>query len=195
MAINAVLGSSSANSYVSEADADAYAAVSWWGSTWLALAADAKEIALISATSALETLTWKGKRCTPSTDDAAKPQALSWPRSDAACDGVAATCTLIPKAILDATIELAYQLSQNPSALQPGVTATAAAGTYTSKEKLGDLEVNYAAFPAGSATADDCTSCNDPVVISTFPWLKGMLSCWADLGSTSGSRIVTRVLS
>ena len=195
MAINAVLGSSSANSYVSEADADAYAAVSWWGSTWLALAADAKEIALISATAALETLTWKGKRCTPSTDDAAKPQALSWPRSDAACDGVAATCTLIPKAILDATIELAYQLSQNPSALQPGVTATAAAGTYTSKEKLGDLEVNYAAFPAGSATADDCTSCNDPVVISTFPWLKGMLSCWADLGSTSGSRIVTRVLS
>ena len=195
MAINAVLGSSSANSYVAEADADAYAAISWWGSTWLALAANDKEIALISATSAMETLTWKGKRCTPSTDDAAKPQALSWPRSDAACDGVAATCTLIPKAISDATIELAYQLSQNPSALQPGVTATAAAGTYTSKEKLGDLEVNYAAFPGGAASSDNCTSCSDPKVISTFPWLKGMVSCWAEFGSTSGSKVILRVRS
>ena len=195
MAINAVLGSSSANSYVSEADADAYAATSWWGATWLALAANDKEIALISATSALETLTWKGTRCTPSSDDAAKPQALSWPRSDAACDGVAATCLLIPKAITDATIELAYQLSQNPSALQPGVTATAAAGTYTSKEKLGDLEVNYAAFPGGAAASDNCTSCSDPKVISTFPWIKDAVKCWAEFGSTSGSKVILRVRS
>ena len=195
MAINATLGSSTANSYVSEVDAAAYAATSWWNATWTALTSDQQQIALIAATSALETLTWKGTRCTPSTDDAAKPQSLSWPRSEAACDGVAATCALIPKAITDACIELAYQLSQNPSVLQPGVTATAAAGTYTSKEKLGDLEVNYAAFPAGAGSADSCTSCSDPKVISTFPWLKGMVSCWAELGSASGSRIVTRVLS
>ena len=194
MAINASLGSSSANSYVSEADADAYAAISWWGSTWLALAANDKEIALISATSALETLTWKGKRCTPSTDDAAKPQALSWPRSDAACDGVAATCLLIPKAITDATIELAYQLSQNPSALQPGVPSTGASGTFVSKEKLGDLEVNYAAYPSG-ATGESCTSCSDPKVISVFPWLKGLVNCWAEFGSTSGSKVILRVRS
>ena len=195
MAINATLGSSTANSLVSEADADTYAATVWWGATWLALTTPEKEIALIGATSAMETLQWKGTRCTPSVDDADKPQALAWPRSDASCDGVAAACTLIPKAITNACLELAYQLSQNPSALQPGVTATAAAGTYTSKEKLGDLEVNYAAFPAGAGSADSCTSCSDPKVISTFPWLKGMVSCWAELGSASGSRIVTRVLS
>ena len=195
MAINATLGSSTANSLVSEADADVYAATVWWGATWLALTTPEKEIALIGATSAMETLQWKGTRCTPSVDDADKPQSLSWPRSDASCDGIAATCLLIPKEITNATLELANQLSQNPGVLQPGASSTAAEGTYTSKEKLGDLEVNYAAFPAGSASADDCTSCNDPVVISTFPWLKGMLSCWADLGSTSGSRIVTRVLS
>lgn len=195
MAINAVLGSSTANSYVSEADADAYAATSWWGSTWLALTANDKEIALISATAALQTLTWKGKRCTPSTDDADKPQALSWPRSDASCDGVAATCLLIPKAITDATIEIAYQLSQNPSALQPGVPSTSTAGVYTSKEKLGDLEVNYAAFPAGAAASDNCTSCSDPKVISVFPWLKSLVSCWAEFGSTSGSKVILRVRS
>ena len=195
MAINAILGSSSANSYVSEAEADAYAAISWWGATWLALAANDKEIALISATAALETLTWKGKRCSPSVDDADKPQALSWPRSDVSCDGIAAVCTLIPKAITDACIEIAYQLSQSPSALQPGVTATAAAGTFTSKEQLGELVVEYSAFPSGAATGDSCTSCSDPKVISTFPWVKDRLKCWADFGSASGSRILTRVLS
>jgi hypothetical protein len=194
MAINATLGSSTANAYASEADADAYAAVSWWGSTWLALSADAKQIALIAATSALETLTWKGKRCDPSTDNADKPQALSWPRSGVSCDGVAATCTLIPAAITDACIELSYQLSQNPSALQPGAPSAAASGTYTSKEKLGDLEVNYAAYPAG-ATGESCSSCSDPKVISMFPWLKGMVSCYAVFSSTSGSKVILRVRS
>ena len=195
MAINATLGSSTANSLVSEADADVYAATVWWGATWLALTTPEKEIALIGATSALETLTWKGTRCTPSVDDADKPQSLSWPRSDVSCDGIAATCLLIPKEITSACLEIAYQLSQNPSVLQPGVTATAAAGTYTSKEKLGELEVNYAAFPAGAATADNCSSCSDPKVISTFPWIKTSLKCFAEFGSSSGSRIVTRVLS
>ena len=195
MAINATLGSSTANALVSEADADIYAATVWWGATWLALTTPEKEIALIGATSAMETLQWKGTRCTPSVDDADKPQALAWPRSDASCDGVAAACTLIPKAITNATIELAYQLSQNPGVLQPGVTATAAAGTYTSKEQLGSLVVEYAAFPAGAATADNCSSCSDPKVISTFPWIKTSLKCFAEFGSSSGSRIVTRVLS
>ncbi len=194
MAINATLGSCTANSYVSEADADAYAGISWWGSTWLALSADAKKIALIGATSALETLTWKGKRCNPSTDNADKPQALSWPRSGVSCDGVAATCTLIPQAITEATIELAYQLSQNPSALQPGAPSTNTAGVYTSKEKLGDLEVNYSAFPAG-ATGESCSSCSDPKVISMFPWLKGMVSCYAVFSSTSGGKVILRVRS
>ena len=194
MAINAVLGSSTANSLVSEAEADAYAATSWWGVTWLALATDAKEIALISATAALETLTWKGTRCTPSTDDAAKPQALSWPRSDAACDGVAATCLLIPKAITDACIEIAYQLSQAPGALQPGVPSTGAAGTFVSMEKLGDLQVQYSAYPSG-ATGESCTSCSDPKVISVFPWLKDAVKCWAEFGSTSGSKVILRVRS
>ena len=195
MAIDATLGSSTANSYVTEAAADSYSAMVWWSATWLALTTPEKEVALIAATSAMETLTWKGTRCGPSTDDPAAPQALSWPRSDATCDGVTAFCTLIPKAVTNATIELAYQLSQSPSALQPGITATAAAGTYTSKEKLGDLEVNYAAFPGGAAASDNCTSCSDPKVISTFPWLKDRIKCWADFGSASGSRIVTRVLS
>ena len=62
------------------------------------------------------------------------------------------------------------------------------------KEKLGELEINYAAFPAGSSSSDNCSSCSDPPVISAFPWLKSMVSCFADFGSVSG-RIVTRVLT
>lgn len=194
MAINATLGSSSANSYLSEADADAYASTSWWGATWLALTTTQKEIALISATSAMETLSWKGTRCNPSSDDPTKPQSLSWPRSDVSCDGIAATCSLIPRQITNATAELAYQLSQKPGALQPGAPEDSQAGVYTSKEKLGELEINYAAFPAGSSSSDNCSSCSDPPVISAFPWLKSMVSCFADFGSVSG-RIVTRVLT
>ena len=194
MALNATLGSSTANSYVDVATADAYAANVWWGATWLALATADKEIALIGATGGLEAVKWKGTRCSPSSDDADKPQALSWPRSDAECDGVPATCSLIPPSIITATCELAYQLSTNPGALQPGPPTSGASGTFVSKEKLGDLEVNYQAYPSG-ATTEDCSSCSDPKVISLFPWLKGYLSCWTDAGSGGSSRVILRVRS
>ena len=175
------------------ATCDAYAATVWWGATWLALSTAEKEIALIGATGGLEAVKWKGKRCTPATDDDDKAQALSWPRSDASCDGVAATCSLIPQSIVTATCELAYQLSVNPGALQPGPPSSGASGTYISKEKLGDLEVNYQAYPS-EATAESCKSCSDPKVISLFPWLRGYLACWTDAGS-GGSRVILRVRS
>ena len=194
MAIEATLGSSTANSFVDVATADAYAANVWWSATWLALTTADKEVALIGATGGLETIKWKGTRCSPSTDDPNKPQALSWPRSDASCDGVPAICSLIPQSIITATCELAYQLAVNPGALQPGPPTSGASGTFVSKEKLGDLEVNYAAYPSG-ATTESCTSCSDPKVISLFPWLRGLLGCWTDAGSGGDSRVILRVRS
>ncbi len=192
MALDATLGGSVSNSYVSVADADAYAASAWWGATWLALTASDKEIALISSTNGLETITWSGTRCSPSTDDPLLPQALSWPRSGVTCDGIEATCAFIPADVLRSTYELAYQLSQNPGALQPAPPA-GDSGTYVSKQQLGDLIQEFSAFPSGQ-TQSSCASCSDPEVISKFPWLKDYLKCWASLAGGSG-RVILRVRS
>ncbi len=193
MALDSLLGGSASNSFASVAEADAYAANAWWGATWLALTAGEKEVALISATSGLETITWAGTRCSPSTDDPLLPQALSWPRSGVTCDGVEATCAFIPSDVLRATYELAYQLSQNPGALQPGPPTSGAAGTYVSKQALGDLIQEFSAFPSGQ-TQSDCTNCSDPEVISKFPWIKDLIKCWSTLSGGSG-RVILRVRS
>ena len=50
-------------------------------------------------------------------DDDGVPQALSWPRSGASCDGVAASCTMIPNDVKRAQMLLAYQLVVNPDAI------------------------------------------------------------------------------
>ena len=191
MALDATLGGSVANSYATVAAADAHAVNQWYGATWTALDTATKEQALIAATGGLESVPWNGDRCSPSVDDENLPQALSWPRSGVSCDGVAATCTLIPSSILKATYDLAYQLSQNPSALQPVPAAAAGPNTYVSSQKLGDLEISFAAYPNSS---DDCSSCGDPAVIKAYPWLKDMLKCWSSLSSGSG-RIALRVRS
>ena len=190
----ATVGGSTSNAYADTTAADNYSENRWWGATWQQLDMPNKEVALISATAALETITWKGERCSPSSDDAKKPQALSWPRTKASCDGVAASCDLIPANVLNAMFELAFQLSQDPGALQPGSGSTGQAGVYTSKEKLGDLEVNYTAFPSGGGGGTDCSSCSDPKVISVYPWLADYLKCWTDAGS-AGSRVILRVRS
>ena len=195
MTFDSTLGGSEANSYASVASADAYALQRWWGATWTPLPEASKEIALMSATQAMETISWNGIRCHPSKDDADKPQALSWPRSEVECDGIKATCAAIPQAILNATYELAYQLSQNPGALQPDSGGGGAVpGTFRSEETIGDLTVKYEAFPRG-VESETCTSCSDPEVISKYPWLKGWLKCWASWGSITGSGTIYRVRS
>lgn len=193
MTFDSTLGSSTGNSYVSVADADTYAAHVWWGSAWLELTEADKEIALIGATSALGTIPYAGQRCSPSTDDENMPQALSWPRSGVMCDGVKATCAFIPADVLRATYELSYQLSQNPGALQPAPATAGAAGTYVSKQQLGELVQEFSAFPSGQ-TQSDCANCSDPAVIAKYPWLKDYLKCWATLAGGAG-RVILRVRS
>ena len=187
MAFDATLGGSAANSYATVAEADAYATHTTWAADWAALAQTDKEIALINATKWLETLDYGGTRCDPATDDPAQPQALKWPRSGITCDGVTSSCTSIPRNIKETQIELAYQLNQNPNAVipAPGGGGGGASGTYVSKEKLGDLEINYNAYPSGAETID-CTNCNDPALISTFPWIADMLGCWYRATAAAG---------
>ena len=188
MALDATLGGATSNSYATVAEADDYAAMAQWGSAWLALTQADKEVALVSATKWLETLDYGGTRCDPSTDAPPAPQALKWPRSGITCDGITSTCAAIPVAVKNTQIELAYQLNQNPNAVIPAPGGGGGApGTYVSKEKLGDLEINYDAYPSG-ASVDDCISCSNPQVLTAFPWIKDILGCW--YGSAAGANQV-----
>lgn len=183
------IGGEFANSYVTTDYADAYASNQHWQAAWFAKTAEARQVALISATKWLETVSYAGTRCTAT-------QALAWPREGASCDGVPATCDIIPTQIKQAEVELAYQLIVNPDAITgaPGGGGGVAAGTYVSSKKLGDLQIDYAAFPSGEQSSNDCTDCSNPEVINKFPWLKGYLQCWANITS-GGSKILLRVRS
>lgn len=193
--IIATIGGSDSNSYVTGAEVDSFANLQSWGSDWLDQDESDRTIAIVSACTWLETIDWEGTRCSPSSDDDDKEQALSWPRSGASCDGVSASCSMIPADVKRAQMLLAYQLVKSPNAItgQPGGGGGAAAGTYVSKQQLGDLVQEFAAYPTGEASSNDCTSCANPEVISKFPWLTDILSCWADISSGSGAKVILRV--
>ena len=195
--IISILGGADSNSYVSGAETDSFAALQSWGEAWLAKSESERTIAIVSACSWLETVDWEGTRCTPSTTDEGVPQALSWPRSGASCDGVGASCSFIPADVRRAQMLLAYQLVVNPDAITgaPGGGGGAVAGTYVSKQQLGDLVQEFSAFPASEAGSNDCTSCSNPEVIDKFPWLRDILSCWADISSGEGNKVILRVRS
>lgn len=173
-----------ARSYVSDIDADDYFVHTFQHAAWFALAVGEKTIALQEATRWLETLCWYGEKCDP-------VQPLQWPRKlDVnGCCG-AASCTALPTEIVAATCELALVLHQNQGSL---ITAPAAgqAGIFTKRQKLGDLEVEFDQFAAGTAGASAGGS-GQPLVIKTYPWLADMLRCFT---STGRKAIIARVRS
>ena len=196
--IISIVGGAASNSYVSGAEADSYAEFQSWNDAWLGKTESERTIALISAGRWLDTVDFAGTRCTPSTTDSGVPQALSWPRSDVSCDGVAATCSYIPKEIKEAQILIAYNLVINPELITgtPGGGGGAAAGTYIKRNKLGDLEQEFAEYSnSDSASSGECVDCSTPAIIAALPWLKGLLSCWADISQPGTSKVILRVRS
>jgi hypothetical protein len=104
----ATAGSASANSYASVADATTYLAAKSGASAWASATSSAKQQALISATRALNALTWPGQRVDTT-------QALAWPRAyvtdlDAPVGSVEFSSTAIPQWLEDATCELAFEV-------------------------------------------------------------------------------------
>ena len=197
MAFDATLGGSEAISYVDLTYADTYFAHTPYWDQWNEFSRTNREIALVQACAALETISFAGTRCDPSTDNTDAPQALSWPRSGASCDGVSSSCGSIPKAIKDAQCLLALNLATNPDAITGpigGGGGTTQAGVYVSEQTLGDLSVKYNAFPSGESGTDSCVDCATPDVIAKFSWLKSALGCWASI-STSSSKVLLRVRS
>lgn len=191
------LGGSAATSYISIQEADDLLTNTQYQTQWQSNTEAQKSEYLVAATFWLDQINYAGTRCSPSTDNPALPQALAWPRSGATCDGIQATCAFIPNAIKMATAALAANLSANPEAISGpigGGGGNEQAGTYISKNQLGDLVQEFSAYPSGESSKNDCVGCDTPIVIEKFPWLKGLLGCWAIISTGSG-KVILRVRS
>ena len=163
--IDATLQGSSANSYVTLAEADAYFQTvphdeHWTGSN------DAKNRVLITATRYLDNFEYYGTRCTTT-------QALKWPRKDYKVDGVEIKCTFIPEQVKNATFELAHVLLYKGEAL---VGTTGTQGTYDQVE-LGDLKVK---FKESSQTPGVINN-----ILDVYPWLESFLGAYMKSGATN----------
>ena len=199
-AFDATLSGAKATSYISLERATELVADTPQQALWDTLSDDQQKSALNGATFWMETLSYGGSRCgVPSADDPTKPQSLQWPRSGVTCNGYTAACDLIPYKIEWAEVLIALQLHQNPNAIiPPAGGGGGSAGTYVSKNQLGDLVQEFSEFSnASNATANDCSDCNNPQLINAMPWLRSLLGCWLDEGSisTGSSRVILRVRS
>ena len=142
----------------------------------------------MASTQALQALNYTGTRCSPSTDDANKPQALQWPRSDGTCKGIVCACSSIPLPVQQACAYLAFNLYNDP--LIPVVPTPTPERGAVQKQKLGDLEQSFFA-PSDVGTK---ISVSAPIVLQRWPYLVDLLSCWIS-GSYSQSAILERVRS
>ena len=186
-AFNATLGSSSATSYISVSKADDYYAGTLSDQYWSPLTQQEKEAALIAATRALETLTYAGTRCTPSSDDPALEQALQWPRSGVTCKGITAACDLLPQPIIDATAYLALQLHTSPPT--PGGGSSGLTGAIK-EQQLGELKIGY----YDVKDSQQKISGSAPLILQQYPVLVDLLGCWSNT-STGAGRVINRVRS
>jgi hypothetical protein len=173
-----------ATAYLSAADADAYFATSFNAAAWTALSSAEKTVALAEATRWLETLCWKGEKCSDT-------QPLQWPRkadADGCCGAVA--CAALPEAMVQATAELALGLHQNKTAIIGGSTSTGTTGAIKS-QKLGDLQQDYYDVKDGQTTTGKVSS-TAPLILQRFSWLIDLLApCYLE-GSFGRSRIISR---
>jgi hypothetical protein len=167
--IDATLGGTTANSYVTLAESNAYFETSPDSSTWTNKSDDQKNRALISSTRWIDALTFYGARCT-------ETQALSWPRENYMVDGVALACTLIPARIKAATFELARALANDTSALTGTSGLT---GTYDEVE-LGELRVKYNSASQTSGLINN--------IFDVYPWLQSYLGAYS-LGGASNTMV------
>ena len=175
--LDATLKGATSNSYVDMTEAVAMAANIPGGGEWAALGEEERNLSLIVATRWLETLTYSGDRC-------AATQRLKWPRSGASCDGITSTCDAIPYQIKEAEVTLAIGYTDTPGKFPGSGSGGAAQGTFVSRQKLGSLEIEYEQYAGTTVTT--CDNCNDPAIISAFPWLRDLLGCWLGGNSVSG---------
>lgn len=156
------------NSYATVAEADTYLENSVRAATnWDSLDEDSKSRALITATDLLDRQTWVGTR----TNDA-PTQTRAWPRTGVQdCEGLAVDSSAVPEGIVNATIELAYELSQDAS-----VETSKGTGSNVKSAKAGSAQVVF--FRPGDS--DGSGGPGDPFPFSVM----GLVRCF--LGGSLG---------
>lgn len=164
--IDATLGGTSANSYVTLAAANTYFETVPDSSTWTNKTDDQKNRALISATRWIDALSFYGDRCT-------ETQVLKWPRKEYTVDGIDLVCTLIPDGIKVATYELARAFANDTSAIT-GTSGTT--GIYDEVE-LGELRVKYNKTSQTSGVINN--------VFDVYPWLQTYLGPYCMGGASN----------
>ena len=185
--LNCNLGDDAANSYVCLDEAEQIAANIPGGDEWIALSEDEKVFSLIAATALLETLSYAGTICSDT-------QRLKWPRSGVDCEGRPFGCTAIPYKVKEATVMVAMQMAKDPGGIiGGGGVDNSPAGTFTKRQKLGDLEIEYAQF--NNNVGSNCDDCNEPLAFQKYPWLAAVLACYTDIIVVGAGRIIGRVRS
>ena len=182
--LDCTVGGPKANSYVCLDEANEIAQNIPGSADWLALTDEEKYLTLIAATALLDTLSYRGEICSDT-------QRLKWPRKGVDCEGRAFDCSEIPYKIKEATVMLAIQMAKDPGGIiGGGGVDNAPAGTFTKRQKLGDLEIEYAQF--NNNTGSNCDDCNEPLAFQKFPWLEAVLGCFLDMPVIGGARIIGR---
>ena len=167
--LNCTVGDPAANSYVCLDEAEEIAANIPGGDEWIALTEEEKVFSLIAATSLLETLQYRGEICSAS-------QRLKWAAARRRLRRT--TLRLFGSAlqIREATVMLAMQMAKDPGGIiGGGGVDNSPAGTFTKRQKLGDLEIEYAQF--NNNVGSNCDDCNEPLAYQKFPWLEAVLGC------------------
>ena len=167
--INATLSSTTANSYVTLAEANSYFETVPESSTWDDKTDDQKNRSLISATRWIDSLNFYGDRCN-------NDQALKWPRNNYHVDNVELTCSAIPADIKYATYELARALANDTDAITGNTGDT---GLYE-QVKLGEMEVKYNTKSQATGTVNN--------VFDVYPWLQSYLGAYC-LGGSGGYQV------
>ena len=183
--LDATLAGETSNSYIDMTAALAIASNMPGGGDWAALGEEERNLSLIVATRWLETLTYGGNRCSTT-------QLLKWPRTNVTCDGVMATCDAIPYRIQEAEVALALSYTTEPGKFPGAGGGGAAQGTFVSEQTIGSLTVKYEQYNGSTVTS--CDNCNDPAIITAFPFLKDLLGCWL-AGLSGGVGLMLRVRS
>lgn len=149
-------------SYASNTEADEYLGADIKRATaWAALTEDEQNQSLVSATRYLDSFKWDGDMT-----DEVTPQTEEWPRTGLTDkNGIAVPTATIPQEVEDATILLAYEVSQNTSLFDTNDT-----GNNVKRVKAGSVEIEN--FRSESGTPLAVSAAFDLVGL----WLAGNLS-------------------
>lgn len=172
--IVATAGASTANSFASQSEADAYLDARLNASAWNDEDDDDQKVrALIEATRQLNVMPWVGTRSTDT-------QSLSWPRTDAPNPDAASIETvtydgsIVPTRIKNATIELALEF------LRAGTTDVASA----------DTTIGIQEKTVGPLTTVYFEPYLRPQGLAKYPRVLGLIAPLLDAAQTGGLTMV-----